>query len=116
MAVLTPMYFKITLDTKPTPGDKLGADGLYIESIENCGDLADELKRLRAEVAKVAHDGNPCKYCGQAHNEVRPGICPGLALEPNDKEGPKPGDVCPCMSELNACPLCNGTGIVKECS
>ena len=32
-------------------------------------------------LAEVSHQGDPCKFCGTAHDDVAPGPCP--ALTPN---------------------------------
>lgn len=39
--------------------------------------LCDIVEKLQAEIERLrAHYGDPCMYCGTAHDEVAPGPCP----------------------------------------
>ena len=38
----------------------------------------DILRVRRVPMKEVAHLGDPCKFCGMAHDDVSPGPCKGL--------------------------------------
>ena len=61
-------------------------------NIEACNEQLSWREETLAAI-RVSHAGDPCVYCGQQHDEVAPGPCPGAA--PSNIGFQRTGQVAP---------------------